>query len=109
MIIFRTLTQKDLKRIIDLQLRYLLKRTEEQGVVLEFTDRLKETFAKEGFDPVYGARPLKRLLQRKIQDELAMLILKGEIGGSDVIIVDVDDKGNAVFHKKEKKRRAAAS
>jgi ATP-dependent Clp protease ATP-binding subunit ClpB len=109
MIIFRTLTQQDLLRIIDLQLLYLVKRTGEQGVVLEFTDRLKETFAKEGFDPVYGARPLKRLLQRKIQDELAMLILKGEIGGSDVVVVDVDDRGNAVFHKKEGKRRAAAS
>ena len=86
-----------------------MKRTAEQGVVLEFTDRLKETFAKEGYDPVYGARPLKRLLQRKIQDELAMLILKGEIGDGDVVVVDVDDRGNAVFHKKEEKRRAAAS
>jgi ATP-dependent Clp protease ATP-binding subunit ClpB len=109
MIIFRALTQQDLKRIIDLQLMYLVKRTEEQGVVLEFTERLKETYAKEGYDPVYGARPLKRLLQRKIQDELAMLILKGEIGDGDVVTVDVDDRGNAVFHKKEVKQRAAAS
>ncbi len=109
MIIFRALTPQDLKRIIDLQLAYFVKRTAEQGVVLEFTDRLKETFAKEGYDPVYGARPLKRLLQKKIQDELAMLILKAEIGDGDVVVVDVDDKGNAVFHKKEKKRRAAAS
>ena len=109
MIIFRALTQQDLKRIIDLQLMYLVKRTEEQGVALEFTDLLKETFAKEGYDPVYGARPLKRLLQRKIQDELAMLILKGEIGDGDAVVVDVDERGNAVFHKKERKRRAAAS
>jgi ATP-dependent Clp protease ATP-binding subunit ClpB len=109
MIIFRALTQQDLKRIIDLQLMYLVKRTEEQGVVLEFKERLKETYAKEGYDPVYGARPLKRLLQRKIQDELAMLILKGEIGDGDVVVVDVDERANAVFHKKEKKRRGAAS
>ena len=109
MIIFRALTREDLKRIIDLQLAYLVKRIEDQGIVLIFTDRLKETFAKEGYDPVYGARPLKRLIQRKIQDELAMLILKGEVGDGDTVTVDVDGKGNAVFHKKEEKRRAAAS
>ena len=59
MIIFRALTQEDLKRIVDLQLAYLGKRTQEQGIVLEFTERLKEAFAKEGYDPVYGARPEK--------------------------------------------------
>ena len=108
MIIFRALTQKDLKRIIDLQLTYLVKRTEDQGVVLEFTDRLKETFAKEGYDPVYGARPLKRLLQRKIQDELALLILKGEVREGDVLTVDVDELGNAVFAKKGAKKKRVA-
>jgi len=108
-IIFRPLTQEDLKKIIDLQLKYLAARTAEQGIVLEFTDRLKETFAKEGYDPVYGARPLKRLLQRKIQDELAMSILKGEVREGDTITVDVDGKGAAVFQRKGEKRRAAAS
>ena len=81
MIIFKALTQEDLKRIVDLQLAYLAKRTAEQGIVLEFTERLKETFAKEGYDPVYGARPLKRLIQKKVQDELALSILKGEVAG----------------------------
>jgi len=109
LIIFTALTMEDLKRIVDLQLAFLAKRTRERFIDLEFTDKVKEVLAKEGYDPVYGARPLKRLLQRKIQDELAMRILKGEIGDGDVVTVDVDDRGNAVFHKKEVKQRAAAS
>lgn len=108
MIIFRALTQKDLERIVDLQLRYLAKRTREQGIELELTDRLRESFAKEGYDPVYGARPLKRLLQRKVQDELAMHILKGEVAEGDVVTVDVDDLGRVAFAKKGERRAAAA-
>ena len=77
-IIFKPLTREDLKKIVDLQLKHLSKRTAEQGITLEFTERLKETLAREGYDPVYGARPLKRLIQRKVQDELAMQILKGK-------------------------------
>ncbi len=109
MIIFRALTQEDLKRIVDLQLTYLAKRTGEQGIVLEFTEGLKEAFAKEGYDPVYGARPLKRLLQRKIQDELALFILKGEVGEGDVVTVDVNRLNNAEFVKKSEAKRAVAS
>ena len=109
LIIFRALTQQDLKRIIDLQLEQLVKRTAEQGVALEFTERLKEAFAKEGYDPVYGARPLKRLLQRKIQDELALLILKGDIMEGDALLVDVNAAGSAVFRKKGERHTAAAS
>ncbi len=109
LIIFKPLTQEDLTRIVDLQLKQLAKRTGEQGVALEFTDRLKETFAKEGYDPVYGARPLKRLLQRKIQDELALYILKGEVMEGDAVVVDVDAAGNAVFTKKGEQHVAVAA
>jgi ATP-dependent Clp protease ATP-binding subunit ClpB len=97
MIIFSALTQEDLKRIVDLQLRYLAKRTSEQGITLEFTDRLREEFASEGYDPIYGARPLKRLIQRKIQDELALYILKGQVTMGDAITIDVNGLGNAEF------------
>jgi ATP-dependent Clp protease ATP-binding subunit ClpB len=109
MIIFRALKQEDLKRIVDLQLAYLAKRASEQGIVLEFTDALKEEFAKEGYDPVYGARPLKRLIQRKIQNELALYILKGEVREGDVVTVDVNRLGNAEFTHRPEARRAAAS
>lgn len=107
MIIFRALSQEDLKKIVDLQLKYLAKRTKEQGITLDFTEKLKDTFATEGYDPIYGARPLKRLLQRKVQDELAMYILKGEVAEGDAVTVDVDDLGHVVFAKKEERRAAA--
>jgi ATP-dependent Clp protease ATP-binding subunit ClpB len=100
MIIFTALTEPDLKRIVELQLVYLAKRAKEQGIELEFSDALKASFAKEGYDPIYGARPLKRLIQRKIQDELALFILKGEVGQGDVVTVDVNHLGNTEFHKK---------
>jgi ATP-dependent Clp protease ATP-binding subunit ClpB len=108
MIIFRALSQADLKRIVDLQLAYLGRRTKDQGITLGFTERLKETFAREGYDPVYGARPLKRLIQRKVQDELALYILKGEVREGDVLTVDVNELGNAVFGKKEVKKKRVA-
>ena len=108
-IIFKPLSREDLKKIVELQLQYLSKRTAEQGITLDFTDRLKEALATEGYDPVYGARPLKRLIQRKVQDELAMEILKGDVAEGAVITVDADAKGSAVFSKKGEKRRAAAS
>jgi ATP-dependent Clp protease ATP-binding subunit ClpB len=106
MIIFKGLSREDLKRIVDLQLVYLAKRAQEQGIELTFTDKLKEKFAAEGYDPVYGARPLRRLIQKKVQDELAMYLLKGEIHEGDRVTVDVDEGGNAVFHKEKPKSKA---
>jgi len=97
MIIFRSLTVDDIKRIADLQLAYLSKRVEERNIELTYTDKLKSMIAKEGYDPVYGARPLKRLIQKKIQDSLALKILKGEIKEGDKVKVDADAKGNVVF------------
>jgi ATP-dependent Clp protease ATP-binding subunit ClpA len=69
----------------------------ERGIEITFTDKLKETIAKEGYDPVYGARPLKRLIQKKIQDPLALMILKGEVKEGDEVKVNVDAKGSVVF------------
>ena len=96
-IIFRSLTAEDTKRIADLQLSYLAKRVAERGIELTFTDKLRNMIAKEGYDPVYGARPLKRLIQKKLQDTLAMIVLKGEIKDGDKVKVDADAKGNVVF------------
>jgi len=98
-IIFRSLSVEDIKHIADLQLVFLAKRVEERGITLTFTDKLKNMIAKEGYDPVYGARPLKRLIQKKLQDALAMMILKGEIKEGDKIKVDADAKGNVAFKK----------
>jgi ATP-dependent Clp protease ATP-binding subunit ClpB len=98
-IIFRSLSEKDIKKIVELQFVYLTKRAAERNIELSYTEKLKALIAKEGYDPAYGARPLKRLIQKKIQDTLALMILKGEIKEGDVVTVDVDSKGNAVFKK----------
>jgi ATP-dependent Clp protease ATP-binding subunit ClpB len=97
MIIFRSLTVDDIKRIADLQFLYLSKRVAERNIELVYTDKLKAMIAKEGFDPIYGARPLKRLIQKKIQDGLALMILKGEVKDGDKVKVDTDGKGEVVF------------
>jgi ATP-dependent Clp protease ATP-binding subunit ClpB len=88
---------EDTKRIADLQLSYLARRVAERGIELIFTDKLKNMIAKEGYDPVYGARPLKRLIQKKLQDVLAMMVLQGKTKEGDKLKIDVDTKGNVVF------------
>ena len=102
MIIFRSLSEDDIRHIADLQLAYLTKRVAEREMELVFTDKLKSLVAKEGYDPVYGARPLKRLIQRKIQDPLALKILKGELKQGEKVKVDVDGKGNVTFKANSK-------
>jgi len=97
MIIFRSLTVEDIKKIADLQLSYLAKRVEERGIELTYTEKVKSMIAKEGYDPIYGARPLKRLIQKKLQDALALKILKGEVKEGDKVKLDADAKGNVVF------------
>ncbi len=97
MIIFRSLTEDDIRKIADLQLGFLALRVADRGIDLSFTEKLRALVAKEGYDPVYGARPLKRLIQRKLQDSLALRILKGEIKEGDKVTVDADAKGNVVF------------
>jgi ATP-dependent Clp protease ATP-binding subunit ClpB len=106
-IIFRSLTQEDLKRIVDLQVALMAKRTAERNITLTFSEKLRETLAKEGYDAVYGARPLKRLIQKKIQDPLAMQMLDGEVKEGDTITVDADDLGNVLFERAGEKKRAA--
>jgi ATP-dependent Clp protease ATP-binding subunit ClpB len=97
MIIFKGLSVEDIKKIADLQLAYLVKRVAERNVEISFTEKLKEMVAKEGYDAVYGARPLKRLIQKRVQDPLALLILKGEVKEGDKLKVSVDTKGNVTF------------
>jgi ATP-dependent Clp protease ATP-binding subunit ClpA len=80
-----------------LQLSLLSKRVEDRKIELVFNDKLKNMIAKEGYDPIYGARPLKRLIQKKLQDALAMMVLKGEIKEGDKVTVDVNAKGEVAF------------
>jgi ATP-dependent Clp protease ATP-binding subunit ClpB len=88
-IIFDRLTDQDLKKIVEIQLRRLTKRLESQKIRLELTDAAEELIARAGYDPVYGARPLKRAIQKEILDPLSLQILEGKFKEGDTIKVDV--------------------
>ncbi len=103
-IIFKSLTLSDLKRIVDIQVRGLTKRLAERGVKLELSDATKEYLANRGFDPVYGARPLKRTIQKEIVDPLAMRILNGDFTSGDTVEADVQS-GEIFFVKKESEKK----
>ena len=98
-IIFKGLSPENIREIVKLQLDIMVKRARERNVELDFTEKLMELISKEGYDPAYGARPLKRLIQKKVQDELALMILKGEVREGDTVTVDTDNKENVIFRK----------
>jgi len=97
-IIFHRLTKEHLRQIVDLQVQRLVKRLEEHGIHLVLTDRARDFLAEAGFDPIYGARPLRRVIQKQVQDSLAKLILSGEFVEGDTVTVDADAAG-LVFAK----------
>ncbi len=87
-IIFHRLSLEHIKGIVDIQLRLLRDRLAERDINLEITDTAKNYLAQQGYDPAYGARPLKRLIQKEIQDQVALALLKGEFRDGDTIRVD---------------------
>jgi ATP-dependent Clp protease ATP-binding subunit ClpB len=98
LIIFHGLGIEQIKAIVEIQLRKLEKRLSERRIGLKITDKAKEWLAKEGFDPAYGARPLKRVIQKEIQDKLALNLLEGKFKEGDTVTVDVDSrKGELIF------------
>jgi ATP-dependent Clp protease ATP-binding subunit ClpB len=94
---FRSLTEDDLGRIVDIQLQGLVGRLAQRRIRLEVTDAASRAIAAEGYDPAFGARPLKRVIQREIADKLALAILEGAYGEGDTVVVDADDEGVLVL------------
>ncbi len=88
-IVFHALTEEDLKKIVDIQLERLRSRLVERRMTLELTDEAKSHLARSGYDPVYGARPLKRAIQREIETPLSRLILTSEVRDNSTVLVDV--------------------
>ena len=101
-VLFHPLTREHLKEIVDIQMELVQKRMAERKITIELTDAAKELLVNEGYDATYGARPLKRTIQRLILDPLALQVLEGKFGEGDTIIVDVE-KGAIVFLTEEKK------
>ena len=93
-VVFHPLGLEDIEKIVDIQLKDVRKRLERDRIVLELTDSAKQSLALDGLDPVFGARPLKRLIQRQVVDNVANLIIDGKLHEGDVVKVDVgaDDR-----------------
>src|SRR5881398_1699000 len=90
-IIFDRLSEEELKKIVEIQLRRLSKRLEQQKITLKLSDSAKALLAREGYDPVYGARPLRRAIQREILDPLSIDILEGKVREGQTVHVDAKD------------------
>ena len=99
-LIFNALTREDIRKIVDIQIELLAERLQERKITITLTDAAKDRLAEEGFDPLYGARPLKRVIQRDIQDVLALKILNGEIKEGDSVMAGADN-GRLVFDVRE--------
>jgi ATP-dependent Clp protease ATP-binding subunit ClpB len=91
---FRALTEDDLRHIVAIQLGRLRTRLADRRIELDVTDAAMARLAHEGFDPAYGARPLKRVIQREIGDRAAMLILDGQVSEGGVVVVDAESDGS---------------
>jgi ATP-dependent Clp protease ATP-binding subunit ClpB len=97
-VIFHRLSKDQIKEIVELQVAQLVGRVRERGIEVELTDQARELLANLGFDPTYGARPLKRVIQKRLVDRLALAMLEGQFGDGDMVEVDAAD-GDLVFRK----------
>jgi len=89
-IVFHMLAREHLRSIVDIQLGYLAERLKDRKITLEFTDAARDQIMDEGYDPSYGARPLKRTIQQRLENPLATELLAGKFGDGDTIKVDAD-------------------
>ena len=91
MVVFHTLEKNDLQKIIALQIAQLQHRLEEQMISLSLTDKAMSVLAEEGYNHVYGARPLKRVIQQKIENPIAKLLISGKFLNGGVVLVDAEN------------------
>ncbi|MGD0277069.1 MAG: AAA family ATPase, partial [Syntrophales bacterium] len=101
-IVFRSLTLQDIERIVEIQLGLIRKRLSERRLTLELTEKAKKYISEIGYSPIYGARPLKRALQKFLLDQLAMKLLDGTFVEGDHILADISD-GTIIFKKGKSK------
>jgi len=108
-VLFNSLGMEQITFIVDIQLALLQKRLADRKLSFSLTDRAKEFIVQHGYDPVYGARPLKRAIQHYIQDPLALKILEGEFREGDTVSIDLDRAAQALTFETAGKKRAARS
>jgi ATP-dependent Clp protease ATP-binding subunit ClpC len=102
-IVFTQLNKEEVKQIAEIMLKEVAGRLTEKGITLEVTERFKDRVIQEGYDPSYGARPLRRAIMRLLEDSLAEAMLSGQVVDGDSAIVDIDDDGQVVVRKSEKR------
>jgi ATP-dependent Clp protease ATP-binding subunit ClpB len=98
-VLFHSLGKEELSRIVDIMVRELNDRLADRKITISLTPAAKERIAEIGFDPAYGARPLRRALQKRVEDALAMRILEGEFPEGDRVTIDVDQKSGFTFRR----------
>ena len=98
-VLFNSLSMKEIEQIVEIQLRRLRARLEERNIRLHVTDRARHAIAEEGYDPVFGARPLKRVIQKQLQDVLAIRLLEGEFRDGADITADATPTGEIIFNE----------
>jgi len=99
-IVFHTLTKEQVTQIVDLQMQEIAGRLGEHGITIELTDAARTWLAEQGYDPAFGARPLRRTLQKQVESPLSVRLLKGDFKESDVIVIDYSQEDGLVFVKK---------
>ena len=104
---FLPLTRNEIRKILELQLRGFEKMLGKQGMVIKLSDKSKDYLADLGYDPQFGARPLKRVIQKELVNELSKEVLSGDFGAGDTIYVGCDSKG-LIFSKKPISKEATA-
>ncbi|WP_414576386.1 ATP-dependent Clp protease ATP-binding subunit [Anabaena sp. CCY 9402-a] len=108
-IVFTQLAKDEVKQIADIMLRDVASRLTEKGIILEVTEQFKDLVVTQGYDPSYGARPLRRAIMRLLEDSLAEAILSGEVADGCTVIVDVNDDGQVQVRPSEKRELLLAN
>jgi ATP-dependent Clp protease ATP-binding subunit ClpB len=91
--VFHPLTKPELRKIVDIQIEYLRKRLADRKIDLELTDAARDFFAENGYDPSYGARPLRRMIQRELETALGRKLIAGEVRDGQKVVVDAGSQG----------------
>ena len=100
-IVFHTLTKEQVTQIVDLQMKEIAERLSEHSVTIELTDAARVWLAEQGYDPAFGARPLRRTLQKQVESPLSVRLLRGEFKAGDTIVVDHNETDGLIFVRKE--------
>jgi ATP-dependent Clp protease ATP-binding subunit ClpC len=107
-VVFKSLTTQQIRQIVDLQLQQLGKRLIELHITIEVTDVARDLLASEGYDRIYGARPLRRVITSRIEDQLSEELLRGRISRGDIVVVDVSPGDGLTFHTEPRRKESAS-